>query len=148
MTWSKMALTDFSCCGAGLKTLKFSKSVNVESKTWLCTVAICTSASTRRSCSTARPAGATVADEARRLVVPLAVQKINRILERAGDSMIVVGRDEDIPVKRADFGGPYFGVRFTVLPHYGRHRLVEERQVVIFDVHEFELGVAALFRDV
>ena len=54
MTWSNMALTDFSCWEAGLKTLKFSKSVNMESKTWLRTVAICTSASTRRSCSTAR----------------------------------------------------------------------------------------------
>jgi hypothetical protein len=38
-----MALTDVSCCGPGLKTLKFSKSVNRESKTWLRTVAICTS---------------------------------------------------------------------------------------------------------
>ena len=54
MTWSSMALTDFSCWGAGLKTLKFSKSVNIESKTWLRTVAICTSAITKRSCSTAR----------------------------------------------------------------------------------------------
>src|SRR5260221_6392655 len=54
MTWSNVALTDFSCWAAGLKTLKFSKSVNMESKTWLCTVAICISASTRRSCSTAR----------------------------------------------------------------------------------------------
>ena len=61
--------------------------------------------------------------------------------------MIVLGRDEDIAVKGADLGGPYFGVRFTVLSHYGRHRLVEERQVEVFDVHEFELGVPTLFRD-
>ena len=38
MTWSSMALTDFSCWAAGLKTLKFSKSVNRESTTWLRTV--------------------------------------------------------------------------------------------------------------
>src|SRR5206468_9668270 len=39
MTWSNIALTDFSWLEAGLKTLKFSKSVNMESKTWLRTVA-------------------------------------------------------------------------------------------------------------
>src|SRR2546423_6368582 len=106
-----MALTDFSCCGPGLKTLKFSKSVNMESKTWLRTVAICTSASTRRICSTARAADAAVADEASRLVVPLGEQKIDRVLERARDAMVVLGRDEDIAVERADLGRPYFGVR-------------------------------------
>src|SRR5438132_10307622 len=29
----------------------------------------------------------------------------------------------------------------------GRHRLVEKRQVEVYDVHEFELGVGPLFRD-
>ena len=38
-------------------------------------------------------------------------------------------------------------MRLTVLPHYWWHRLVEKRQVEILDVHEFELGVAALLRD-
>jgi hypothetical protein len=33
MTWSSMALTDCSCWGAGLKTLKFSKSVKSERPT-------------------------------------------------------------------------------------------------------------------
>src|SRR5436190_16105299 len=94
-----------------------------------------------------RPAGAAVADEASGLVVPLAEQKINRVFERAGQSMIILRRDEDIASKRTDLGGPRFGVRLTVLPHDGRHRLVEERQVEVFDVHEFELGVGALFRD-
>src|SRR6266849_4220616 len=95
----------------------------------------------------ARPAGAAVADEASRLVVPLAEQKINRVLERSGDAMIILGRDEDIAVKRADLSGPYFGVRPIVLPHYGRHRLVEERQVEVFDVNKFKFGVAAILRD-
>ena len=61
--------------------------------------------------------------------------------------MIILGRDEDIAVKRADLGGPRFGVRFTVLSRHGRHRLVEERQVEVFDVHEFKLGVAPLLCD-
>src|SRR5436309_1766236 len=39
MTWSNIALTDFSWLEAGLKTLKFSMSVNMESKTCLRTVA-------------------------------------------------------------------------------------------------------------
>ncbi len=38
---------------------------------------------------------------------------------------------------------PCFGVRLTVLPHDGRDRLVEERQVELLNVHEFELGVGA-----
>jgi hypothetical protein len=61
--------------------------------------------------------------------------------------MIVFRRDEDIAIKRTDLGGPRFGVRFTVLPHDGRHRLVEKRQVEVFDVHEFKLGVGALLCD-
>src|SRR6266849_2800310 len=95
----------------------------------------------------ARPAGAAVADEASRLVVPLTEQKINRVLERAGDAMIILGRDEDKTIERTDLRGPRFGVRLTVLPHDGRHRLVEERQVEVLNVHEFELGVGALFCD-
>src|SRR5438132_7084644 len=94
-----------------------------------------------------RAACTPVADEASRLVVPLAEQKINRVLERAGDAMIILGRDENIAVKRADLGGPCLGVRFGILAHYGRHRFVEEWEVVIFDVHEFELCVATLLRD-
>src|SRR6266704_2766900 len=94
-----------------------------------------------------RPAGAAVADEASGLVVPLAEQKINRVFERAGHAMIILRRDEDIAIKRTDLGGPRLGVRLTVLPHDGRHRLVEERQVEVFDVHEFEISVLALLCD-
>src|SRR6266567_2393965 len=95
----------------------------------------------------ARSTGAAVADEASRLVVTLGEQKIDRVLERAGNAMVVLGRDENVGVKRGDFGGPYFGVRFTILPHYWWHRLVEERQVEVFDVHELELGVSTLLCD-
>ena len=39
--------------------------------------------------------------------------------------------------------------RHVILRIYGpgRHRLVEERQVEVFDVHEFELGVGTLLCD-
>jgi len=33
------------------------------------------------------------------------------------------------------------------IAHDGRHRLVEERQIEVFNVHEFELGVGPLLRD-
>src|SRR5712691_288311 len=42
----------------------------------------------------AHSAYAAVAHEASRLVVPLGKQKINRVLERAGDAMIILGRNE------------------------------------------------------
>src|SRR5438067_1373277 len=61
--------------------------------------------------------------------------------------MIILGRDKDKAVKRADLGGPYFGVRLTVLPIMGGTGFVEERQVEVFDVHEFELGIPTLLRD-
>jgi len=85
----------------------------------------------------ARATGAAIAHEAGRLVVPLAVQKIDRVLERAGNSMVVLGRDENVGIETADLSSPCFGVRLTLLPHYWRHRLVEKRQVEVFDVNEF-----------
>ena len=36
---------------------------------------------------------------------------------------------------------------FTVLPPYGRHRIVQERQVEVLNVHEFEFGVGTLLWD-
>ena len=95
----------------------------------------------------ARSTGAAVADEASRLVTPFCKQKINRVLERARSSMVVLRRNENVGIETADLGGPYFGVRLTVLAHYGRHGLVEKRQVEIFDVYEFELGVGTLLSD-
>src|SRR3989442_16041721 len=90
-------------------------------------------------------AHAAVANKTGRLVVPLREKKIDRVLERAGDAMIILGRDEDIAVERADLSGPYFGVRLIVLPHYGRHRLVEEGKVEILFGHEVQLRLRSLF---
>src|SRR6266403_841761 len=61
--------------------------------------------------------------------------------------MVVLRRDENVGIERTNLRSPCFSVRLAVLPHYWRRRLVEKRQVEIFDVHELELGVAALFRD-
>jgi hypothetical protein len=46
MTWSSIELTDLSCWEAGLKTLKFSKSVKSESTTCAFTSATCSSLAT------------------------------------------------------------------------------------------------------
>src|SRR6266446_1362662 len=95
----------------------------------------------------ARSADAAVADEAGRLVVPFGKQKIDRVLERAGNSVVVLGRDENVGVETVDLSGPRFCMRLTVLTHDRWRRLVQKRQVEILDVHEFELGVAALLCD-
>src|SRR5206468_11584411 len=95
----------------------------------------------------AHSANAAVANEASRLVVPFGEQKIDRVLERAGNSVIVLGRDENVTVEVVDLRGPRFCVRLAILSHGRRHRLVKEREVEIFDVHEFELSIAAFFRD-
>src|SRR5205807_2041845 len=58
----------------------------------------------------ARAAGAAVADEAGRFVGPLCKQKIDRVLERAGGSMVVLGREENVCIETADLRGPRFGV--------------------------------------
>jgi hypothetical protein len=47
-----------------------------------------------------------LADETSRLVVPLAEQKIHRVLERVGDAMIILRRDEDIAVKGGNLRRP------------------------------------------
>src|SRR5260370_21498016 len=88
-----------------------------------------------------------VADESSCLVAPLGEEKIDRVLERAGDVMVVLGRDENVGIETANLSGPLFGVRLTVLAHYGRHRLVEKRQVEVFHVNELALGVGTLLCD-
>src|SRR3984893_12897567 len=95
----------------------------------------------------ARPASTAVANESSRFVVPLSEQKIDCVLERAGSSVVVLWRDKNVGIERTNLRSPCFGVRLTVLPHRGRHRLGEKRQVEILDVHELGLRVAARFRD-
>jgi hypothetical protein len=65
----------------------------------------------------ARTAGTAIADEAGGLVVPFSEKKIDRVLECTGDAMIILGRDEDVAIERADPGGLCFGVRLSVLSH-------------------------------
>jgi hypothetical protein len=48
---------------------------------------------------------------------------------------IVFGHHEDVGVKGRDLRRPFLRVLFEVLAHRGRHRLIEQGQVVIFDVH-------------
>src|SRR6266478_4432819 len=94
------------------------------------------------------PRCAAVADESRRLVDPLVVEEINGILERARRPVVVFGRHEDVGVEGGDLRRPLLGVLMGVLAHHRRHRLIEEWQVEVFDVHKFKIGVAPLLRNV
>jgi hypothetical protein len=62
--------------------------------------------------------------------------------------MIVFGRHEDEGVELLNLSRPGFGVRLAVLPHGCRDRLIEQGQVEILYVHDFERGVASLAGDV
>jgi hypothetical protein len=96
-------------------------------------------------CAAARHAAVT--DETGRFVVPLRIEEIDRVLQRAGRRVIVLRRDENETIERSDLRRPLFGVRLRILPQARRQRLVEQRQVVVFDVDELEFGVGALARD-
>jgi hypothetical protein len=57
-----------------------------------------------------------VAHEAGGLVVPLAIEEIERVLQRGRDAVVVLGRHKDVPVERRDLLGPRSCVRLRVLP--------------------------------
>ena len=96
----------------------------------------------------ARSADGAVADESGGLVVPFAKEKVDRVLERAGRRMVVLGGDEDERVEGRDLRGPGLRVRLRVLVHRGRHRLVQERQIEGRDVDNLERRVVPLRSDV
>jgi len=62
--------------------------------------------------------------------------------------MVVFGGDENKGVEGGDLLAPSFSVRLAVLMHDGRHRLIEERQLVILDIHNLELRVLAALEEV
>ena len=61
--------------------------------------------------------------------------------------MIVLGGHEDERVEGFDLGRPCLRVIIRVLAEDRRDRLVEQREIVILDVDELELGIAARARD-
>src|SRR5579871_3819587 len=94
----------------------------------------------------ARSSDAAVAHESRGLVVPLAIEVVDRVLERGGGAVVVFRRHEDVSVEGADLRSPSLRVLVGVPPERRRQRLVEERQLVLGDVDELELGVLAPLR--
>ena len=91
-------------------------------------------------------ADGSVADEARGLVVPLGVEVVDRVLEHARSGVVVLGRDEDIPVEGGDRRGPGLGVLAGVLAQHRRHRLVQVGQRVVGEVDEVIVGADAGLR--
>ena len=96
----------------------------------------------------ARAAHAAVGDEPGRLVVPLRVHEVERVLEGRARPVVVLGRHEHVAVEARHARGPALRVGLGVLPHRGRDGLVEERQALLLQVHQLELGVGALPREV
>ena len=62
--------------------------------------------------------------------------------------MIVLGRHEDEGVELLDLCSPGLVVRLAVLTHGCRDRLIEQGQIEILYVHDFERCIAPLARDV
>ena len=118
MSWSSIWLTDFSWRASGLKVVKFSKSVKSEKRHLVAHGRdLHLGHHQPQVLHRARPAGAAVADEAGRLVVPLGVQEIDRVLERAGGAVVVLGRHEDVAVEGSDLRRPRLRVLLGVLAH-------------------------------
>src|SRR2546430_5092566 len=87
-------------------------------------------------------ARAAVADETGRLVVPLLVEVVDRVLQRARRGMVVLGRHENERVERCDLGGPCLRVIVRVMAEGRRERLVGQREKVLLYIYELELGAA------
>src|SRR6266851_2499092 len=94
------------------------------------------------------PAGAAISDESRRFVVPFVEEKIDRVLQRRRGAMVVFGGDENIGVERGNFLAPSLRMGLAVLMRPGWYGLIEERQLVIFDVDHLKLRVLAGFQDI
>src|ERR1700720_3162997 len=146
-----MPVTVGSRWGPGLKVVKFSKSGKRERPTRARASPVGepdVAAPRAEYFHGARPAIAAIADESDGLVVPFAVQEVDPILERGGRPMIVLGRHEDEGVELLDLCSPGLSVRLAVLTHGCRDRLIEQGQIEIFYVHDFERCIAPLVCDV
>src|SRR5580700_7570978 len=62
--------------------------------------------------------------------------------------MVVFRSDKNVGVERSNFLAPSLRVRFAVLMHHGRHRLIEERQLVILDIDHLKPRILAAFQNV
>src|SRR5580692_6755632 len=91
--------------------------------------------------------GASVADKPSCLIVPLAVDKVDRILQGAADAVVVLRRHKDISVERIDFGSPSLRVLLGVLSHCWGHWLVEQGQVEFLDIDKLKLRIGATLRE-
>src|SRR3954452_5800360 len=91
-----------------------------------------------------------VAHEARHLVVPLGVEQVDRVLHRRRYAVVVLRRHPDEPVEPVDEAAPGPGGLALVVALRGArvHRFVEQRQVVVVELHELELRVVPLDRRV
>src|SRR5262249_24226575 len=94
----------------------------------------------------ARATRAPVTDKGGCLVVPFVIEVVDRVLERPGGAVIVLGRHEHERIEGFDLLGPLFRVLMRVLAKGGQYRLIEQWEVEVSDVNELDVGIPALFR--
>src|ERR1700722_478576 len=76
-----------------------------------------------------RSAAASVTDKSNGLVLPFAVQVVDRVFQRGGWAMIIFRGYKDESIELLDPDCPGLGVRLTVLTHGRRERLIQQGQV-------------------
>src|ERR1700733_13123085 len=91
----------------------------------------------------AHPASSAITDGGERFTVPFLVSLIQRVLQDAGERMVVFGDHEDVAVETSN--GLLPTDRLWILaghPHVGRH-LVEEWQRMVAQIDQRHVEVSA-----
>src|SRR5918992_3573144 len=98
-------------------------------------------------CGAHAAARAAVGDERDRLVVPLRVEVVERVLERRRIAVVVLRRDEHVAVERADRRRPAQRRLRAVLAARRHDRVPVPRQVPLEQIDQLAADVVALARD-
>src|ERR1017187_6764507 len=95
-----------------------------------------------------RPSRISIAYKSDRLLIPFGKHPVERVLQHGGIAMIVLGRNDDVPIALTDLRGPFLSkrVRINSLIRSYRNRLVVKWQRPIAQVDEFGLSVFSLLQ--
>src|SRR5258706_1806392 len=91
--------------------------------------------------------GTAITHKGGRLVVPLRINPVERVLEHRRGTVVVFWRDEDEAVRPGDFGSPlldHFILVSRATRHGGRHRLVEEGHWKVPEIDQPRVDAAAI----
>ena len=87
-----------------------------------------------------------VGDEAHRLVAPLVMQVVDRVLQRGRIAVVVLRGDEDDGISSVNDGAPGMRVVLGVLTQPGMFGLVEEWQGELRQIDHLQVKAAVLGR--